>query len=144
MKKINLYTDGACSGNPGPGGWGAILVFNGTEKEFSGGSENTTNNQMELLAVIEGLKALKQPCEVHIVSDSKYVIQAIQEWLPNWKKNNWIGSNKKEIKNVELWQEFDLVSKNHVLTLEWVKGHAGHPMNERCDKLATMQRDFHK
>ena len=101
MKKINLYTDGACSGNPGPGGWGAILVFNGTEKEFSGGTKNTTNNQMELLAVIEGLKALKQPCEVHIVSDSKYVIQAIQEWLPNWKKNNWIGSNKKEIKNIE-------------------------------------------
>lgn len=144
MKKINLYTDGACSGNPGPGGWGAILVFNGTEKEFSGGTKNTTNNQMELLAVIEGLKALKQPCEVHIVSDSKYVIQAIQEWLPNWKKNNWIGYNKKEIKNVELWQEFDLVSKNHVLTLEWVKGHAGHPMNERCDKLATTQRDLHK
>ena len=144
MKKINLYTDGACSGNPGPGGWGAILVFNGTEKEFSGGTKNTTNNQMELLAVIEGLKALKQPCEVHIVSDSKYVIQAIQEWLPNRKKNNWLGSNKKEIKNVELWQEFDLVSKNHVLTLEWVKGHAGHPMNERCDKLATTQRDLHK
>lgn len=117
MKKINLYTDGACSGNPGPGGWGAILVFNGTEKEFSGGTKNTTNNQMELLAVIEGLKALKQPCEVHIVSDSKYVIQAIQEWLPNWKKNNWIGSNKKEIKHDFLKLNQILAITQHFLSL---------------------------
>ncbi len=144
MKKINLYTDGACSGNPGPGGWGSILVYGKTEKEFSGGSKNTTNNQMELLAVIEGLKALKEPCEVHITSDSKYVIQAIKEWLPNWKKNNWKTSTNKEVKNIDLWKEFDLVSINHILTLEWVKGHAGHPMNERCDKLAVIQRDLHK
>lgn len=144
MKKINLYTDGACSGNPGPGGWGSILVYGKTEKEFSGGSKKTTNNQMELLAVIEGLKALKEPCEVHITSDSKYVIQAIKEWLPNWKKNNWKTSTNKEVKNIDLWKEFDLVSINHILTLEWVKGHAGHPMNERCDKLAVIQRDLHK
>lgn len=144
MKKINLYTDGACSGNPGPGGWGSILVYGKTEKEFSGGSKYTTNNQMELLAVIEGLKVLKEPCEVHITSDSKYVIQAIQEWLPNWKKNNWKTSSNKEIKNIDLWKEFDLVSINHILTLEWVKGHAGHPMNERCDKLAVIQRNLHK
>ena len=136
MKKITLYSDGSSLGNPGPGGWGTILEFNGHEKELSGGNPNTTNNQMELQGVIEGLKALKEPCIVQIYSDSKYVVQAIEEWLVNWVKNNWKTAGKKPVKNQDLWQEYLNVSKQHTIKANWVKGHAGHPQNERCDILA--------
>lgn len=134
MKKIILYSDGACSGNPGPGGWGTILVYNGKEKELSGGHPNSTNNRMELTAVIEGLSALKEPCQVHIVSDSKYVIEAIDKWLANWIKK---GFDK--IKNPELWERYVEVSSIHKITTEWVRGHNGHEMNERCDRLAVRE-----
>ncbi|MCD4757717.1 MAG: ribonuclease HI [Arcobacteraceae bacterium] len=135
-KNITLYSDGSSLGNPGPGGWGTILEFNGHEKELSGGNPNTTNNQMELQGVIEGLKALKEPCIVQIYSDSKYVVQAIEEWLVNWVRNNWKTAGKKPVKNQELWQEYLDVSKKHTIKANWVKGHAGHPQNERCDILA--------
>jgi len=135
-KNITLYSDGSSLGNPGPGGWGTILEFNGHEKELSGGNPNTTNNQMELQGVIEGLKALKEPCIVQIYSDSKYVVQAIEEWLVNWVRNNWKTAGKKAVKNQELWQEYLDVSKKHTIKANWVKGHAGHPQNERCDILA--------
>jgi ribonuclease HI len=135
-KNITLYSDGSSLGNPGPGGWGTILEFNGHEKELSGGDPYTTNNQMELQGVIEGLKALKESCHVEIYSDSKYVVQAINEWLANWIKNNWKTAGKKPVKNLELWQEYLLVSQNHTIKANWVKGHAGHPQNERCDILA--------
>jgi len=136
IKNITLYSDGSSLGNPGPGGWGTILEFNGYEKELSGGNLYTTNNKMELLGVIEGLKALKEPCNVEIYSDSKYVVQAINEWLKNWVKNNWKTAGKKPVKNLELWQEYLIVSKKHTIKANWVKGHAGHPQNERCDDLA--------
>jgi len=135
-KNITLYSDGSSLGNPGPGGWGTILEFNGHEKELSGGNPNTTNNQMELQGVIEGLKALKEPCIVQIYSDSKYVVQAIEEWLVNWVRNNWKTAGKKPVKNQELWQEYLDVSKKQTIKANWVKGHAGHPQNERCDILA--------
>lgn len=138
MKKITLYTDGACSGNPGIGGWGNILEYNGITKEMSGVVEQTTNNQMELLAVIEGLKALKEPCEVDIYSDSAYVVNAfLQEWITSWQLNAWKNANKKPVKNVELWLELlDLCSK-HKVTWHKVKGHADNEKNNRCDFLAT-------
>ncbi len=140
-KKITLYSDGSSLGNPGPGGWGTILEFNGHEKELSGGNLDTTNNQMELQGVIEGLKALKEPCLVEIYSDSKYVVQAINEWLTNWIKNNWRTAGKKPVKNQELWQEYLEVSKLHTIKANWVKGHAGHPQNERCDILARNEAE---
>lgn len=136
MKHITLYSDGSSLGNPGPGGWGTILDYKGKTKELSGGNKNTTNNQMELKGVIEGLKALKEPCKVKIISDSKYVVQAINEWLKNWIKNNWKTAGKKPVKNVELWQEYMTVAKQHQIEAFWVKGHAGHEQNERCDQLA--------
>lgn len=136
MKKINLYSDGSALGNPGPGGWGTILEYNGNEKELGGGDEYTTNNKMELKGVIEGLKALKQPCDVHIISDSTYVVKGINEWLENWVKNSWRNSSKKAVKNIELWKEYLEVSKIHKITASWVKGHAGHEHNERCDIIA--------
>ncbi|MGM0518666.1 MAG: ribonuclease HI [Campylobacterota bacterium] len=136
MKKINLYSDGSALGNPGPGGWGTILEFNGNEKELGGGDEYTTNNKMELKGVIEGLKALKQPCEVHIISDSTYVVKGINQWLENWVKNSWRNSSKKPVKNIELWQEYLKVSKIHKIAATWVKGHDGHEHNERCDIIA--------
>lgn len=136
MKQINLYSDGSSLGNPGPGGWGTILEFQGKEKELSGGQMNTTNNQMELQGVIEGLKALKEPCDVHVISDSTYVVKAINEWLAGWIRNNFRGSNKKPIKNIDFWKEYIEVSKPHKIKATWVKGHAGHNHNERCDILA--------
>ncbi len=136
MKKINLYSDGSALGNPGPGGWGTILEFKGNEKELCGGEEHTTNNRMELIGVIEGLKALKEPCEVHITSDSSYVVKGINEWLESWEKRGWKTASKKPVKNVELWQEYLEVSKIHKITATWVKGHAGHEHNERCDIIA--------
>ena len=138
MKKIILYTDGACSGNPGVGGWGAILEYNGIEKEMSGVCELTTNNQMEIIAVIEGLKALKEPCEVDVYSDSAYVVNAfIEDWITSWQLNGWKNANKKAVKNIELWQELlDLCTK-HKVSWHKVKGHADNEKNNRCDKLAT-------
>ncbi len=136
MKKINLYSDGSSLGNPGPGGYGTILKYNGKEKELCGGEENTTNNRMELKGVIEGLKALKEPCEVHVISDSTYVVKGINEWLASWIRNNWRTASKKAVKNDDLWKEYSEVSKNHKIEASWVKGHAGHEENERCDILA--------
>eukprot|EP01156_Anaeramoeba_ignava_P019117 Anaeramoba_ignava/a94405_35.p5 GENE.a94405_35~~a94405_35.p5 ORF type:complete len:145 (-),score=0.65 a94405_35:3179-3613(-) len=141
MKNITIYSDGSSLGNPGPGGWGTILDYKGNTKELSGGNSDTTNNQMELTGVIEGLKALKEPCNVKIVSDSKYVVQAINEWLVNWIRNNWRTAGKKPVKNLELWQEYVEVSKPHRIEATWVKGHAGHPENERCDELARNEAE---
>ncbi len=138
MKKVEIFTDGACSGNPGPGGWGAILRYNGVEKELSGGDPLTTNNRMEMLAVIEALKALKEPCEVTVTSDSQYVCNGINKgWAVNWQKNNWIKSDKTKAKNPELWEELLSLLKIHKAAIIWVKGHNGHPENERCDRLAV-------
>lgn len=138
MKEVTLYTDGACSGNPGPGGWGAILVYGTREKSLSGGEEHTTNNRMELTAVIRGLEALKEPCSVEIVSDSSYVVRAIEEkWLASWMKNGWRNSQKKPVPNQDLWNLLLLQLDRHVTRFTWIKGHAGHPYNERCDKMAV-------
>ena len=137
MSVVEIFTDGACSGNPGPGGWGAILRSGTSEKELSGGSDLTTNNRMELSAVINALQALKKPCDVTIYTDSKYVMDGVQQWLPNWKKNNWRTSNKKSpVKNIDLWQEMDAVLPIHKIKWVWVKGHSGHVENERVDTLA--------
>ncbi len=134
---IKIYTDGACSGNPGPGGWGAVLIFNDKTKEISGFSKHATNNIMELTAPIEALKILKKECIVDIYTDSIYVKKGITEWIHSWKKNNWIGSNKKEVKNRELWIELDTVSKNHNINWHWVKGHSDDYYNNIADRLAT-------
>lgn len=135
-KKIEIYTDGACSGNPGPGGWGAILRFQGKEKELSGGHPETTNNQMELQAAIEGLRALKEHCIVDLYTDSQYLRQGITQWIHNWKRNGWKTSDKKPVKNQTLWLELDELVQRHTVNWHWLKGHAGHPENERCDELA--------
>ena len=145
MKKITLYTDGACSGNPGVGGWGCILEYNGIQKELCGVEANTTNNKMELLAVINGLKALKEPCVVDIYSDSAYVVNAfLQDWISNWQLNNWRTSGKKEVKNIELWQELLTLCDIHKVTWHKVKGHADNEKNNRCDFLATNQITVYK
>lgn len=138
MKKVQIYTDGACSGNPGKGGWGAVLVYNGNEKEISGAEYNTTNNRMELTAVIEALKALKEPCEVSVTTDSKYVCDAInQRWVYSWKKNGWKRGKNKPALNPDLWQALLDELDRHKVEFIWVKGHNGHPYNERCDALAV-------
>lgn len=138
MKEINIYTDGACSGNPGKGGWGAVLVYKGTEKEISGGSADTTNNRMELTAVIEALKQLKEVCNVTLTTDSKYVCDAVTKgWVYSWKKNGWKKADKKPALNVDLWEELLPLLEKHNVTFNWVKGHNGHPYNERCDRLAV-------
>ena len=138
MKTVTLYTDGACSGNPGPGGWGAILEYMDHEKEFSGGEENTTNNRMELTAVIEGLRALKEPCSVRLTTDSRYVADGIGKgWAENWRKNGWRKADKKPALNPDLWEQLLLLCATHELEICWIKGHAGHPENERCDALAV-------
>ena len=134
---IEIYTDGACSGNPGPGGWGAILCWNGHEKELSGGESETTNNRMEMMAVIKGLGALKKPSTLTLYTDSKYVLQGATEWLEGWKAKGWKSASKKPVKNQDLWQEIDSLIKKHSVKFIWVKGHAGHEMNERVDKLAV-------
>ncbi len=141
MKKIFMYTDGACSGNPGPGGWAALLKFNGNEKELSGGEKLTTNNRMELRAVIEGLRSLKENCEVVITTDSEYVKKGITIWIHKWLKNNWKTSNKKDVKNRDLWQDLWDLADTHKIQWKWVKGHCGHPENERCDRLARREID---
>lgn len=138
MKHVDLYTDGACSGNPGPGGYGAILVYNGREKELSEGFAETTNNRMEILGVIRGLQALKEPCEVTVYSDSKYVVDAInKEWLFQWEENDWRRSNKEPVLNPDLWMELLVLMEEHDVSFVWVKGHNEHPQNERCDRLAV-------
>ena len=142
MKKVELYTDGACRGNPGRGGWGAILVYGDKEKELSGGEPMTTNNRMELMAAIEGLAALRVPCEVTLTSDSKYLVDAINKgWLESWKKNGWRKADKSAVLNVELWKKIDILLAVHDVSFVWVHGHTGHPYNERCDALATAFAD---
>lgn len=137
MDNIILYTDGACSGNPGPGGWGSVLIFNGIEKELSGANPSTTNNIMEITAVIEGLKALKRPCNVNIYSDSAYVVNCFEkDWINNWIKNNWVNSKKEPVKNKELWLELYNLTKIHKVTFNKVKGHSNVKYNNRCDELA--------
>ena len=138
MRHVELYTDGACSGNPGAGGWGAILVYLGFEKELSGGEAMTTNNRMELTAVIEGLSALKEPCDVTLTSDSKYVIDALAKgWAEGWKKRGWVKSDKSPALNPDLWERLLALTSIHRMTYVWVHGHRGHPYNERCDTLAV-------
>lgn len=140
MKTVTLYTDGACSGNPGPGGWGAILEYGGAEKELSGGEDSTTNNRMELTAVIRGLEALKEPCTVELYSDSKYVIDALQKgWAKGWRARGWIKSDKKPALNPDLWQRLLELTQTHQVHCHWVKGHADNPKNNRCDQLAVEQ-----
>ena len=135
--RIEIFPDGACSGNPGIGGWGALLRYKDIEKELSGGEKETTNNRMELTAVIEALKALKTVCNITLYTDSKYVMSGITEWLENWKRNGWRTTNKKsEVKNIDLWQQLDELIKRHEIRWVWVKGHNGHPENERVDSLA--------
>ena len=140
MKTVTLYTDGACSGNPGPGGWGAILEYMGIEKEFSGGEVQTTNNRMELTAVIEGLKKLKEPCIVELYSDSKYVIDALEKgWAKSWQSRGWRKADKKPALNPDLWEQLLELEQLHTLRYHWVKGHADNPKNNRCDQLAVAQ-----
>ncbi|MDA5193362.1 ribonuclease HI [Govanella unica] len=134
--KVEIYSDGACSGNPGPGGWGALLLWNGKQKEIWGGEPDSTNNRMELKAAIEGLNALTRPCKVTLHTDSRYVMDGITKWIHGWKKNGWRTADKKPVKNVDLWQELDDALKPHDVTWIWVKGHAGHAGNERADALA--------
>ena len=137
MDKVTIYTDGACSGNPGPGGWGSILMAGTNQKKISGGKKNTTNNIMELTAVIEALKLLKRPCEVDLYSDSAYVVNAfLQDWISSWIKNNWKNSSKEEVKNKELWQELISLTQTHKVTFHKVKGHSDNQYNNRCDELA--------
>ncbi len=138
MKKVFLFSDGACSGNPGHGGYGVILRYKDTEKEFSGGEPETTNNRMELMGVITGLSALKEPCEVLVTTDSKYVVDSITKgWVYSWQKKGWVKSDKKPALNVDLWKKLLPLLEIHKVTFNWVKGHAGHPENERCDTLAV-------
>ena len=137
MEKVIIYTDGACSGNPGPGGWGAVLMYKGTKKEISGAKNNTTNNVMELTAALEGLKMLKFPCEVELYSDSAYLVNGFsQGWIYNWQKNNWQTSNKEPVKNKEIWQEIYKMTQTHKVKFIKVKGHADNEFNNRCDELA--------
>jgi len=139
--RVEMYTDGACRGNPGPGGWGVLLRFGEAEKTLYGGEPATTNNRMELTAVIRGLEALKKPCRVKITTDSKYVLSGITEWMTNWKKRNWRTANKKPVLNMELWQQLDSLVGQHEIEWEWVKGHSGHPENELADQLANQGID---
>ncbi len=138
MKTVQIFTDGACSGNPGPGGWGAILRFNGTTRELSGGEADTTNNRMELTAAIQALSALKEPVEVDLYTDSNYVKDGIGGWIEGWKRNGWKTASKQPVKNVELWQALDEARRRHKVNWHWVKGHDGHVENERADELARL------
>ncbi len=135
-RRVTIYTDGACSGNPGPGGWGAILTFDGHEKELAGGEAQTTNNRMELMAAISALEALSRPCDIDLWTDSEYLRGGIMSWMKGWKRNGWKTADKKPVKNIELWQRLDAASERHNIEWHWVKGHAGHEMNERADELA--------
>ncbi len=142
MKQVTIYTDGACRGNPGPGGWGAVLVYGTFEKELSGGEAQTTNNRMELTAAIQGLSALKEPCRVALYSDSKYLVDAfVQHWTDGWKKSNFREGTRDAVKNSDLWRQLLALTDVHEVTFIWVKGHNGHAYNERCDRLATTVAD---
>lgn len=141
MKTVTLYTDGACRGNPGPGGWGVWLKYGDHEREMHGGEKETTNNRMELMAAIKGLEAIKGSCQVELYTDSKYVLQGITEWMANWKKNNWKTAAKKPVKNVDLWRLLDEESARHQINWHWVKGHDGNPGNEKADELANLGID---
>ena len=136
QKTVDIFTDGACSGNPGPGGWGAILRYNGTEKELCGGEPGTTNNRMELMAAIQALEALKRPMTVRLYTDSEYVKNGITQWIKGWKTRGWLTADRKPVKNVDLWQRLDEAAQRHDIQFHWVRGHAGHPENERADELA--------
>ena len=135
--KVEIYTDGACRGNPGIGGWGVLIQYKGHEKELYGGEHDTTNNRMELMAAIEALKSLKRPCTINLTTDSKYVMKGIIEWMPDWKKRNWKTAAKKPVKNKDLWQQLDEATQQHTIDWHWVKGHNGHPGNEFADQLAN-------
>ena len=141
MQSVEMYTDGACRGNPGPGGWGVLLRYAGVEKTLHGGEALSTNNRMELTAVIKGLEALTKPCKVHITTDSKYVLKGVTEWMANWKLRNWRTASKKPVLNVELWKELDELVVKHELEWSWVKGHSGHVENEIADQLANLGID---
>ncbi len=141
MKQVRAFTDGACSGNPGPGGWGAVLQFGDHERELHGGAADTTNNRMELTAAIEALRALRESCRVSLTTDSTYVKDGITQWLANWKRNGWKTAAKKPVKNQDLWQALDHESSRHEIDWCWVKGHSGHPENERADRLANLGMD---
>ncbi|MDY0040364.1 MAG: ribonuclease HI [Desulforhabdus sp.] len=136
MKKVELFTDGACSGNPGPGGWGAILRYKNVEKKLSGYEPSTTNNRMELTAVVEGLRALKEPCSLIIYTDSRYLKDGITSWIHKWKKNGWKTSGKTPVKNKDLWEALEAASEQHSIEWRWIRGHAGHPENEKADRMA--------
>ncbi len=140
-KHVQLYTDGACSGNPGPGGWACLLIYKEKQKELSGGQKRTTNNQMELTAVIQGLSLLKEKCIVDLYTDSKYVLEGATLWLNGWIQKGWKKADKKPVLNMEYWQQLYPLLQSHEITWHWVKGHAGHPQNERVDQLACIQRD---
>ena len=145
MKRVELYTDGACSGNPGPGGWGAILKYKGHEKEMSGGSPDTTNNRMELTAVITGLTTLKEPCQVDLYTDSQYIVNAVTKgWAVKWKANGWMRNKKEKALNPDLWEELLRLLSIHEVSFHWIKGHAGHPENERCDQLAVARSNQYR
>ena len=135
-KTVVIYTDGACSGNPGPGGWGAILTYDGNEREICGGEPDTTNNRMELMAAISALETLTRPCVIELHTDSQYLRGGVMGWMDNWKKRGWLTADKKPVKNIELWQRLDDARMRHDVSWHWVKGHAGHEMNERADELA--------
>ena len=137
MKTVIIYTDGACRGNPGPGGWGVLIEYGESTKQLYGGDVSTTNNKMELTAAIMALKEIKEPCEIILYTDSKYVLQGIEEWIHNWKKRGWRGANKKPVKNIELWKELDELRDEHNIKWNWVKGHSGDPGNETADMLAN-------
>jgi ribonuclease HI len=137
-RSVVIYTDGACSGNPGPGGWGSVLMYLGHRRELSGGQAETTNNQMEMMAVIRALETLKRPCDITLYTDSTYVMKGMTEWLPQWKKRNWKTAAKKPVKNVELWQRLEKAIARHTVDWNWVKGHSGVPENERADELARL------
>jgi len=137
MKKVDIYTDGACRGNPGPGGWGALLIYNDARKTIYGGEKDTTNNRMEMIAVIEALKLIKSDCEISLYTDSKYVMDGVNKWLSGWKQKGWTTSNKKPVKNQDLWESIDACITKHNIEWHWVKGHAGNPGNELADELAN-------
>ncbi len=136
-RTVTIYTDGACSGNPGPGGWGSVMMYRGHRRELSGGEADTTNNRMEMMAVIKALETLKRPCNIALYTDSTYVMKGMTQWLEGWKKRNWRTAAKKPVKNVELWQRLETAIAPHTVKWEWVKGHSGVPENERADELAT-------
>ncbi|MGI9376892.1 ribonuclease HI [Altererythrobacter sp. FM1] len=138
MKHVEIFTDGACKGNPGPGGWGALLRMGPHEKELSGGEADTTNNRMEMTAVIRALEALIEPCEISLYSDSKYVIDGITKWVDGWQKRGWINASKQPVRNKDLWHELIAATKSHQIEWNWIRGHSGHPENERVDQLAVI------